>query len=342
MGRLRYFTPFVFLALLPIGGWLGGAWTFAAAIATAPFLTGLDTALGDGEESAAPASGKILRWLPRIYVVLNLSLLAWAMVWVTRPATSQLELMGMIVSAAILTGVFGFVAAHETIHSRDPRERALGLLLLASVFYMHFRIAHVHGHHRRAATLEDPATARFNEGLYAFLVRSVAGQFREAWIFEKQRRRRLGVPTIGIGNRMVSYIAIELSFLIAVAFLSNRALIFVVAVAVLAVVLLESFNYVAHYGLLRRTDADGRQERIGPQHSWNTAKRMNNAALFNMGRHSDHHRRMVQSYDRLEPVPGEAKLPSGYAAALLTALVPMLWRRVMNPRAEAQRRYSRE
>ena len=339
MARLRYFTPFAFLALLPIGCWLGGAWTFAAAIATPPFLAGLDTVLGHDEESAAPASGKALRWLPRIFVVLNLSLLAWAMVWVTRPATSRLEMVGMIISAALLTGVFGFVAAHETIHSRDPRERALGLLLLGSVFYMHFGIAHVHGHHRRAATFEDPATARFNEGLYAFLLRSVAGQFREAWIFEKQRRRRLGVSAIGVGNRMVSYIAIELSFLIAVAVLSSRALIFIVAVAVLAVALLESFNYVAHYGLVRRTGADGRQERIGPQHSWNTAKRMNNASLFNMGRHSDHHRRIVRPYDQLEPVPGEAKLPSGYAAALLTAFVPVLWRRVMNPRAEALRRH---
>jgi alkane 1-monooxygenase len=57
--------------------------------------------------------------------------------------------------------------------------------------------------------------------------------------------------------------------------------------------------------------------------------------LFNMGRHSDHHRVMTRSYEGLEALSGGAVLPSGYAAALLTALVPPLWRRIMDPRAEA-------
>jgi alkane 1-monooxygenase len=62
---------------------------------------------------------------------------------------------------------------------------------------------------------------------------------------------------------------------------------------------------------------------------------MNNAALFNMGRHSDHHRVMTRSYEGLEPLPRAAELPSGYAAALLTALIPPLWRQIMDVRAEA-------
>jgi alkane 1-monooxygenase len=54
-----------------------------------------------------------------------------------------------------------------------------------------------------------------------------------------------------------------------------------------------------------------------------------------MGRHSDHHRHMARSYESLEPLAGAAELPSGYAAALLTALIPPLWRRTMDPRAKA-------
>ena len=134
---------------------------------------------------------------------------------------------------------------------------------------------------------------------------------------------------------MIGYLAIEASLLLAVALASVRALAFLVAVAVIAVGLLEIFNYVAHYGLSRRTGPDGSAERLGPQHSWNSGRRMNNAALFNMGRHSDHHRRPTRPYERLEALSGAAELPSGYAAALLTALVPPLWRRVMDPRAEA-------
>ncbi|HEX6661521.1 MAG TPA: alkane 1-monooxygenase [Sphingomicrobium sp.] len=263
--------------------------------------------------------------------MLQLAATVWAAAGVTRPETSLLEAAGLALSAGVTTGVFGFVAAHEMIHSRDRRERAFGLALLGSVFYMHFRIAHVHGHHRRAATFEDPATARLGEGLYAFLARSIAGQFREAWIFEAKRRG------LTIRNRMVLYLAVEASLLIAIALVDSRVLIFLVVVAATAISLLESFNYVAHYGLVRATRADGRLQRLGPGHSWNTARRMNNAALFNMGRHSDHHRRITRSYERLEPLAGEAELPSGYAAALLTALLPPLWRRIMDPRAEAAR-----
>lgn len=325
MPQLRYLTPFAFLALVPLGGWLGGAWTFSAAAATPLCLVGLDAMLGEERGPADRIGTPVSRWFPRLYVFLQLGVNAWAAVWVVRPDTGILEAVGLAVSTGVTTGVFGFVAAHEMIHSRDAKERALGLTLLASVFYMHFRIAHVHGHHRRAATAEDPASARLGEGLYAFLARSVVGQFREAWAFEAKRR----------SNRMVAYLAIEAALLVAIALISIRAFAFVVAVAVVAVALLESFNYVAHYGLNRRIGADGKPERLGPQHSWNTPKRMNNAALFNMGRHSDHHRRTTRSYEQLEPLSGAAELPSGYAGALLTALAPPLWRRVMDPRAKA-------
>jgi alkane 1-monooxygenase len=337
MTPFRFLTPFAFLALLPFGGWLGGGWTFLAAIATPLCLASLDTALGEDSAPSQPTRGPAPRWLPRIYIFMQLAVTAWAAAWVARPATNLLEAAGLALSAGLTTGVFGFVAAHEMIHSRDNRERALGLALFASVFYMHFRIAHVHGHHRRAATAEDPASARLGEGLYAFLVRSVAGQFREAWAFEAQRRRRLGRAVIGTGNRMIAYLTIEASFLLVLAVVSGRALAFVVAVGIVAVVLLESFNYVAHYGLSRRTEPDGRAERLAPQHSWNSDRRMNNAALFNMGRHSDHHRHTARPYERLEQLSGAAELPSGYAAALMTALVPPLWRRVMDPRAKAAR-----
>jgi alkane 1-monooxygenase len=183
--------------------------------------------------------------------------------------------------------------------------------------------------------MDDPATARLGESLYAFLPRTVAGQFREAWNFETLRLRRTGRPTVSRGNRMLGYLAIEALFLIVVAALSWRAMIFVVAVAGLAITMLEGFNYVAHYGLMRRIEADGRAERLRPHHSWNSRRSLNNAALFNMGHHSDHHRAMTRSYEALEPVDEAAELPSGYAAALLTALVPPLWRRVMDPRAQA-------
>lgn len=329
----RYLTSFAFLALLPLGMGLGGAWTFLAAVATPLCFVMLDAGLGADDAEAKEGSGA--RWLARLYVVAQLAATAAATIWVARPSTTLLEAAGLTVSAGVTTGVFGFLAAHEMIHSPDRRERALGLMMLASVGYMHFRIAHVHGHHRHAATRQDSASARLGEGLYAFLVRAVAGQFREAWTFEARRLRRTGRAVIGPDNRMLWYVAIEAALFAAIGFASPRALTFVIAVAALSIVLLEMFNYVAHYGLSRNIEPDGRPERLAPHHSWNVSRRMNNAALFNMGRHSDHHRVMTRSYEQLEPVLGAAELPAGYAAALLMALVPPLWRQTMDPRAEA-------
>lgn len=333
---LRHATPFGFLALLFAGAWLGHAWTFLAAAATPLFLAFLDSFLGE-EDSSSDVLRPPARWLPRAYILLQLTMTAVAAAIVARPSTGLLGAVGLSLSTGVTTGVFGLLAAHEMTHSPDRRERALGLTMLASVFYMHFRIAHLFGHHRHGATPEDPATARLGETIYAFLPRSIAGQFRDAWRFEARRLRRIGRPVLGADNRMIGYLAVEALLVIGFAAASWRVLVFMLSVALLGVVLLEGFNYVAHYGLVRPTQANGRPERLAPHHSWNSRRRMNNAALFNMGRHSDHHRVMTRSFEALETVGGSADLPAGYAAALLTALVPPVWRRVMDPRVEALR-----
>ena len=333
----KYLTPFAFLALVPLGGWLGGVWTFMAAAATPLGLVGLDALLGE-EERHCSEGGKA-RWLPRIYVVVQLAATLWATMWVERPGTSLVEAVGLALSIGVTTGVFGFVAAHELIHCRDAGDRTLGLVLLGCVFYMHFRIAHVYGHHSRAATTQDPASARLGEGLYSFLARSIVGQVREAWEFEI---RRLRLPNGPPNNRMISYVALEGAWLLSLLLIGSGAAVFIVAVAIVAVALLEAFNYIAHYGLSRTIQADGRPERLNSRHSWNSVQRMNNASLFNMGLHSDHHAHPRRNYERLERLSGQATLPFGYAAALLVALIPPIWRQIMDQRAIAAMRTASE
>jgi alkane 1-monooxygenase len=319
MPPLAYLTPFGFLTLVPVGAWLGGPWTFASAAAIPLVLTVLDALLGKDASAAPGPAHPALAWLPRLYIVAQLATTVWVALRIAGGGSSPLEAVGLTVSNGVATGVFGLVAAHEMIHDRGRWDRALGLMLLGSVLYMHFSISHVRGHHRFAGSSADPTTARIGESLYAFLARSIVGQFRNA-----------GRST---SKRMILYLAVEICVLLAVASVSLAALGFLVTNAVLAILLLETFNYVAHYGLSRRVAPDGSVEPLGPQHSWNSANRMNNAALFNMGRHSDHHLHRTRSYDRLQPIEGSPELPSGYAAALLTAFVPPLWRRAMDGRA---------
>ena len=167
-------------------------------------------------------------------------------------------------------------------------------------------------------------------------MRSTLGQLAEAWTLEAARLRRRRRHPFGRANRMLHYLGIEAALYGALAVaLGWRAVAFFAAQGLVAVALLELFNYIAHYGLVRREVAPGVVERLGPQHSWNSARRGNNWSLFNMGRHSDHHRAPARPYQRLEPITGAPELPAGYAGTILLALIPPLWRRAMDPRVRA-------
>jgi alkane 1-monooxygenase len=175
----------------------------------------------------------------------------------------------------------------------------------------------------------DSATARLGESFYAFLPRTLAGQFHEAFCFERKRCGGRGL----LANRVIQDVAVTMILFSATAFFAGAAgLIFFVAQGVVAILVLEMFNYIAHYGLVRRRIGNGRWERLDDRHSWNSSNVAANLLIFNMGRHSDHHRKPAASYENLQFVRAAPELPAGYAASILLALVPPLWRRVMDPR----------
>jgi alkane 1-monooxygenase len=107
-----------------------------------------------------------------------------------------------------------------------------------------------------------------------------------------------------------------------------------VAQAVVAVLMLETINYVEHYGLARREVAPGRYEKVEPRHSWNSGHAVSNWMLLNLARHSDHHAHVARPYNQLRHFDDVPQLPTGYSAMLLLALVPPLWFRVMDRRAQ--------
>jgi alkane 1-monooxygenase len=102
--------------------------------------------------------------------------------------------------------------------------------------------------------------------------------------------------------------------------------------AVLGFSLLEVVNYLEHYGLLRQRRENGRYERTRPEHSWNSNNTASNVLLYHLQRHSDHHANPVRRYQALRHVEQAPQLPTGYAGMILTAVIPPLWRRVMDHR----------
>ena len=77
-----------------------------------------------------------------------------------------------------------------------------------------------------------------------------------------------------------------------------------------------------------------------PRHSWNASHTASNWLMINLQRHSDHHYKpdrrfpLLQTYDE-EEAP---QLPMGYPAMGWAAMVPPLWRRIMNPKVRAWRK----
>jgi alkane 1-monooxygenase len=72
---------------------------------------------------------------------------------------------------------------------------------------------------------------------------------------------------------------------------------------------------------------------VGPQHSWNAPAWYSSAMMLNAPRHSDHHMRPSRAFPALKLTPGTMPmLPRSLPVMAVLALVPPLWRRVMDRR----------
>ena len=321
---LRFSGPFLFLSLVPILYYaLGSAAPLLSIALLLLALIGSELLTPRADAGRIAENPRGFRLLVLLYIPTQIAVTMWA-VWASRHADA-IGFWSLVFSVGVTGGVFGMLAAHEAVHSGDLFEAHLGNAMLTAMSYRHFRIAHIHGHHRWAGTEQDSATARLGEGFYHFLLRTVAGQFAEAWRFE---RKRHGLRAIG--DLVVMALLIVLIAVIA----GPHALLFFLLQSMVAVIVLELFNYIAHYGLMRGHDARGRLLQLDDRHSWNSSNLLANALIFNMGRHSSHHRKPAAPYQdlRMHDAP---ELPLGYAGSILLALVPPLWRRVMDEKARA-------
>ncbi|MEZ0054176.1 alkane 1-monooxygenase [Mycobacterium sp. MAA66] len=247
--------------------------------------------------------------------------------------------LGVALSVGVLGGV-GINTAHEMGHKREDLERWLAKITLAQTFYGHFYIEHNRGHHVRVATPEDPASSRFGETFWEFLPRTVWGALKSSTELEAQRIRRLGRspwdPRTYLRNDVLNAWLMSLVFFGVLVAVFGPALIpFIVIQAVYGFSLLESVNYLEHYGLLRQKTASGRYERCAPVHSWNSDHIVTNLFLYHLQRHSDHHANPTRRYQTLRSIDGAPNLPSGYASLIGLTYFPPLWRRMMDHRVLA-------
>jgi alkane 1-monooxygenase len=301
-------------------------------------LIGRDPA-NPSEDTEVPAMERqgYYRLLSLSTVPLLLGMLIWAgWVFASYDAWNWIGQLGWLLSVGTVTGAIGITVAHELIHKDPPLEQNAGGLLLAAVCYAGFKIEHLRGHHVHVCTPEDASSARYGQSLYAFLPRAYKHNFLNAWALEAQRLKRKGLPALHWRNELIGWYAISAAFLLGFGLTFDwLGVLFFLGQSFVALTLLEIVNYVEHYGLHRRKLDDGRYERTNPKHSWNSNYLLTNLFLFHLQRHSDHHAFAKRRYQVLRHFDDSPQLPNGYAGMIVLALIPPLWRAVMDSRVRA-------
>ncbi|MCH2044684.1 MAG: alkane 1-monooxygenase [Saprospiraceae bacterium] len=345
MKDLKYLLAYVIPLTCILGLILGGIWSFSTAIfgfiliplfeLVTPNLTdNLDPHQEDSKAKAVLFDIMLYLNLPIVY-----GLLGYYFYTISQTELATYEIVGITSGIGILLGTNGINVAHELGHRDTKFEQFLSKALLLPEFYMHFFIEHNRGHHRRVATPEDPATSRYGEILYTFWFRTVIGSYLSAWRLEIQRLKQENQSFWSWHNEMLMYQIIQISYVLILGFsFSWTIVLFAFMVGIIGFLLLETINYVEHYGLMREQKASGRYEPVNMCHSWNSDQILGRIMLYELTRHSDHHYKANRKYQVLRHFEESPQLPMGYPSLVLLALVPPLWFWVMNPRVEYYRK----
>lgn len=241
------------------------------------------------------------------------------------------DLAGRVGTMGLLCGTFGINIGHELGHRSNRFEQFLAKASLLTSLYMHFFIEHNKGHHKNVATHEDPSSARYNEPVYTFYFRTILFSWLSAWKIAGNDLKKKNLPALHWKNEMLQAQLIQLVFVMLIWLLAGGFVTgcFLVA-AFIGILLLETVNYIEHYGLQRKTGTDGMYERTMPWHSWNSNHVLGRIMLFELSRHSDHHYLASRKYQVLKHHAGAPQLPTGYPGSMILAMIPPLWFMVMN------------
>lgn len=235
------------------------------------------------------------------------------------------EAVGILLSSGIVMGFMGLTIVHELMHRKQKLHRWAAYSMLWLVNYGHWGVEHVHGHHKNIATLKDAVTARKNEWLYAFWFRAITQSFLKSLKHDRSKK--------WWKNRIYFSLAAQTAITATVfALFGWDGLVFHLGQSLTAIVLLESVEYIQHYGLLRKQRPDGSYEPTQQHHAWDCDYYLTNITLINLGYHSFHHRNPFVKYEDLQAQKGTCLMPYGYSGMILMATVPPLFFKVMNPK----------
>jgi len=339
MKDLKYLAAYTIPLTAFFGLSFNGIYSFLTPVYAFVFIPIIETLLPSEnknltEEEVKKKNNQILYdWLLYLNLPLVILLLLLSLQKVTTENLVLYEFIGLILSLGIVLGTNGINVAHELGHRLTTSERFIGKALLLPCLYMHFYIEHNFGHHLHAATSKDPATAQYNQSLYSFWITSTVKQYISAWTLQNNLLKKNNYSFLSLRNDMLWYSIFQLMYLIIIYItLGKIAFIFIVFSGISSILLLETINYIEHYGLLRKKTKSGRYERVREIHSWNSNHVVGRIVLYELTRHSDHHKVSSKKYQILDCHDDSPQMPFGYPTSMVMALCPPLWFFIMNKR----------
>ena len=276
---------------------------------------------------------KLFDFLLYLNIPIVYGILFFTITKVSQNHLTVFELIGTTLSLGIVLGANGINVAHELGHREKLYERIFGKILLVPSHYTHFFIEHNHGHHLHVSTPNDPSTAKYNQSLYTFWWQTVSGTYLKAWEIQKKLNQIENRPFYSIKNDMFWFTIIQISYLASLyLFFGLNGFLLASFAGIVGLLLLETINYIEHYGLKRNLLPSGRFERVSEKHSWNSNHILGRIMLYELTRHSDHHFKSQKKYQILEYHDVSPQMPYGYPTSMVISFIPPLWFAVMNKR----------
>jgi alkane 1-monooxygenase len=203
------------------------------------------------------------------------------------------------------SGTSGIVLAHEFIHRPQVGLQWLGRLLLCTVCYEHFVIAHKRGHHLSLGMPEDIATAQLGESFKEYWRRIYLGDFRYAWRSEQDRLRQEPNLLPIVHNQVLQGLMVEFTLLILIIIYFGWLAVFMFLYqAVAAVRILEAVNYFQHWGL--------ENGQFGKTYGWVSRSSLTHYALIGLSNHIGHHEDETKHFYEIAYSEQGPKMPYGY------------------------------
>lgn len=336
---LKYLSAFSIPAVAIFSLWMGESWAYFTPVFAFVLIPIMELLLPVNTENLdkETADSKLKNKFFDVLLYLNLPIVYGIIGYFLRSLSwadySTSAIIGYTFSVGIVLGANGINVAHELGHRKTAWERTLSKILLLPAQYMHFYIEHNFGHHLHAATENDPASAAYNQSVYSFWFTSTTRQYRNAWQIQKRLLKADNLSFFSLKNDMFWYLLLQLAYFgVCFAFFGLMGLLLAAVIALVGILLLETINYIEHYGLRRTKTKSGRYERVSEIHSWNSNHVLGRVILYELTRHSDHHYKASKKYQVLEYHEVSPQLPFGYPTSMVLAMVPPLWFSIMNKR----------